>query len=178
MLATLPRAKTPASPETRPRGEQSRVDLRRVRRGVVAMLLVATTSGCFNYEVVGRSQLVPSSYLAVTLNDVGTDTLTRYLGPDVRVVRGRFMRPGDAGGVVLSVSSVENRRGSIFPWQGETVVMSGEFVRGVEERHPARAKSALLALASIAGFVVTYAAFGPGASGTTPSGGGRGPSPR
>ena len=147
---------------------------RLVGRSVAVLALLASLSGCYNYLPVGRLELVPQSYLAVTLTDLGSDTLTRYLGPDVHVVRGRVMR-GGADRVVLSVASVENRRGVHFPWQGETVEVPGEFVRGLEARHPARAKSAMLALVSIAGFVITYTAFGPGASGTTPSGGGRGP---
>jgi hypothetical protein len=140
------------------------------------MLLVATTSGCFNYVPVGRSQLVPSSYLAVRLTDPGSDLLTSYLGPDIRVVRGRYIGTDEAA-FVLAVSSVESRRGDSHSWAGETVTVPSEFVWTMEERHPARAKTAFLALASIAGFVVTYMAFSPGASGTTPTGGGQGPSP-
>jgi hypothetical protein len=143
---------------------------------VVAMLLVATTSACYNYVPIGRSQLAPSSFLAVRLTDPGSDLLATYLGPEVRVVRGHFMR-ADESAFVLSVASVESRRGESYSWQGETVTVPNEFIWTMEERHPARAKTALLALASIAAFFVTYAAFGPGASGTTPSGGGQGPSP-
>jgi len=141
--------------------------------GVVAMLLVATTPGCYNYVPVARTQPVPSSFLAVRLTDPGSDLLTSYLGPDVRVVRGRFMRI-DERAFVLSVTSVESRRGDSYSWQGESVTVPMEFVWTMEQRHPARTKSAFLALASIAGFVVTYVAFGPGTGGTTPSGGGSG----
>lgn len=141
------------------------------------MLLVATTSACFNYVPIGRSQVAPSTYLAVRLTDPGSDLLTGYLGPDIRVVRGRFMR-ADENAFVLSVASVESRRGQSYSWQGEAVTVPSEFIWNMEERHPARAKTTLLVLASLAGFVVTYLAFGPGATGTTPTGGGgQGPSP-
>ena len=143
---------------------------------MVAMLLVATTSSCYNYVPVGRSHPSPASFLAVRLTDPGSDLLTSYLGPDIRVVRGRFMR-ADENAFVLSVASVESRRGDSYSWQGEAVTVPSEFIWNMEERHPARAKTALLALVSLAGFVVTYIAFGPGASGTTPTGGGQGPSP-
>ena len=143
---------------------------------MVARLLVATTSACYNYVPVARSQPTPASFLAVRLTDPGSDLLTSYLGPDIRVVRGRFMRV-DESAFVLSVASVESRRGESYSWQGEAVTVPSEFIWTMEERHPARAKTALLALASLAGFVVTYVAFGPGASGTTPTGGGQGPSP-
>jgi hypothetical protein len=141
------------------------------------MLLIATTSACYNYVPIRRSALAPASFLAVRLTDPGSDLLTSYLGPDVRVVRGRFMR-GDESAFVLAVASVESRRGESFSWKGETVAVPKEFIWTMEERHPARAKTALLAVASIAAFVVTYAAFGPGSSATAPSGGGRGPSPQ
>lgn len=148
----------------------------RIRRGVVALLLGAATSGCYNYVPVTRSQPAPSSYLAVRLTDPGSDLLTTYLGPNVRVVRGRFVRTDDQA-FVLSVSSVESRRGDSYNWAGETVSVPSEFVWTMEERHPARTKTALLALAAITGFFGMYAAFSPGASGTSPSGGGQGPSP-
>lgn len=174
MPVMLRRART-ATRRNAGRGrEEQRVRRRVVVGPVVAPLLLASLSGCYNYEPVARLELVPQTFLQVTLTDLGTDTLTRYLGPDVRLVRGRVLR-GGIEQVVLSVASVENRRGANFSWQGETVVVPGEFVRGLEARHPARAKSALLTLVSIAGFVITYTAFGPGAGGTTPSGGGRGP---
>jgi len=134
-------------------------------------------AGCYNYFPLGRAHLVPSTYLAVTLTEAGSEELTRYLGPNVLVVRGRFLSTTDRG-LVLSASGVETRRGDIVVWKGETVVVPAEFVRGVEERRIARGKTVLFAGASLAAFFVAYAAFGPGASGTTPSGVGAGPSPR
>jgi hypothetical protein len=140
------------------------------------MLVVATTPACYNYVPLRQAQPAPSSFLTVRLTDSGSDLLTTYLGPNLRVVRGRFVS-ADAHAFILSVASVESRRGDSYSWQGETITVPSEFVSAMEERHPARARTALLALAAIASFVVTYAAFEPGASGTTPSGGGQGPSP-
>lgn len=147
---------------------------RRVSRGVVALLMGAATSGCYNYVPLTHSQPAPSTYLSVRLTDPGSDLLTTYLGPNVRVVRGHFVRTDDQA-FVLSVSSVESRRGDSYAWAGEMVTVPSEFVWTMEERHPARAKTALLALAAITGFFGMYAAFTPGASGTSPTGGGQGP---
>jgi hypothetical protein len=133
-------------------------------------------TGCYNYLPLRRSQVVPSMYLAVTLTQSGTEELTRYLGPEILVVRGRFLSATERG-LTLSVSSVETRRGGTLEWRGETVVVPGDFVWDLEERHVARVKTVLLAGASVAGFFLAYAAFGPGATGTTPSGGGGGPAP-
>jgi hypothetical protein len=143
---------------------------------VVATLVVAATSGCYNYTPVSHAQPAPASFLSVRLTDPGSALLTSYLGPDVRVVRGHFMRTDDRA-FVLSVTSVESRRGDSYAWAGENVSVPSEFVWTMEERHPARAKTALLALTAITCFFGMYAAFTPGASGTSPSGGGQGPSP-
>jgi len=148
-------------------------------RSRVALVAVSVwlQAGCYNYLPLGRAELVPSTYLAVTLTEAGSEELTQYLGPNILVVRGRFLSTTDRG-LVLSASAVETRRGDIVEWKGETVIVPGEFVRGVEERHIARGKTALFAGASLAAFFVAYAAFGQGASGTIPSGTGAGPSPR
>ena len=144
---------------------------------VLGVSLTLLQVGCYNYLPLARSHLVPSTYLAVTLTESGSEELAPYLGPNVLVVRGRFLSTTERG-LALSVAAVENRRGNIFEWKGESVVIPGEFVRSVEERRVARSKTVLLAGASVAGFLITYAAFGPGASGTDPAGSGAGPSPR
>jgi hypothetical protein len=133
--------------------------------------------GCYNYLPLRRSSLAPTRYLAITLTDSGSDELAPYLGPDVLVVRGRYLGPTERG-LTLAVESVESRRGDIARWAGESVVVPGEFVRGVEERQVSRSKTFLLAGASVVGFVVAYAAFGPGSSGEAPRRTGPGPSGR
>lgn len=133
--------------------------------------------GCYNYAPLRRSELVPATYLAVILTESGSEELAPYIGPNVLVVRGRFLSATDRG-LNLSVEGVENKRGDVLEWKGETVLVPAEFVRSLEERHGATGKTVLLAGAGLAGFFVAYAAFGPGASGTTPAGSGAGPSPR
>jgi len=132
--------------------------------------------GCYNYLPLARSHLVPSTYLAVTLTESGRKSWLPIWAPTCWW-SGRFLATTERG-LVLSVAAVENQRGNVFEWKGESVVIPGEFVRRVEERRVARSKTVLLAGASVAGFLITYAAFGPGASGTDPMGTGAGPSPR
>src|SRR6266487_798819 len=95
---------------------------------VTGLLLV----GCYNYLPLRRSSLVPSSYLAVTLTEYGSDELARYLGPNAHVVRGRYLAATDRG-LALSVESVGSPRGDIARWAGETVVVPREFVWEVEQ---------------------------------------------
>jgi hypothetical protein len=136
-----------------------------MRPGIAVLLAVGWSAlGCYNYEPLRGSGLTPSTYLAITLSEAGSEELASYLGPDVLVVRGRYLGPGEHG-VLLAVEAVETRRGDIAPWAGETVQVPGEFVRGVEERHASRQKSVLLAGSALASFVFAYAAFGSGAAG-------------
>ena len=135
---------------------------------LVALLQV----GCYNYLPLRRSTLVPSSYLAVTLTESGSEELARYLGPNPFVVRGRYLSATERG-LAISVESVESRRGDLAHWAGETVVVPGEFVRQVEQRSMAPSKTVLLAGAAVAAFVIASQAFGPASGGGL--GGGTGP---
>jgi hypothetical protein len=107
----------------------------------------------------------------VTLNDPGTEELGRYLGPDAFVVRGRLLGADNAG-LRIAVTEVETRSGRLAEWRGEAVEVPGQFVRGVELRHRAPLKTGLLAGASLAGLILAYRAFAPGASADVGGGGG------
>ena len=135
---------------------------------LVALLQV----GCYNYLPLRRSTLVPSSYLAVTLTESGSEELARYLGPNPFVVRGRYLSATERG-LAISVESVESRRGDLAHWAGETVVVPGEFVRQVEQRSMSPSKTVLLAGAAVTAFVIASQAFGPASGGGL--GGGTGP---
>ena len=127
--------------------------------------------GCYNYSSVKRSELVPATHVVVMLTEDGSEQMTNYLGPSVQVVRGVFLSTTERG-LRMSVSSVENHRGDVLQWKGETVVVPGEFVRSVDERRIAPSKTVLLAGAGLAGFFAAYAAFGVGTNGAPPPGGG------
>jgi hypothetical protein len=146
-------------------------------RATIRVVVVASFAlGCYNYSPLGRSSLVPSAYLAVTLTESGSEELAPYIGPSVLVVRGRF-RTATERGLMLAVASIETRRGDLLLWNGEPVVIPGEFVRSVETRQTAAGKAALLAGTALVGFFAAYAAFGSGASGAAAGGSGVGPSP-
>ena len=148
-------------------------------RARIALLVAGAwlQAGCYNYLPLRRSRLEPATFVAVTLTDAGSEELAPYVGPNVYVVRGRYVGSTERG-LTLSVFEVETRRGTLLEWKGENVVVPNEFVRSVEQRQTAAGKTALLAGVSLAGFFAAYAAFGPGIGGTTPAGSGSGPSPR
>src|SRR5439155_11958353 len=124
-------------------------------RGLLLVVGALVQMGCYNYLPLRHSGLVPSSYVAVTLTESGSDALARYLGPNVLVVRGRYVGPSEAG-LTLAVESVESRPGTIVHWAGETVIVPGEFVRSVERRQASWSKTALLAGVSTVGLAVAY----------------------
>src|SRR3989442_13361439 len=133
---------------------------RRHMRSRAPFLLAAASLqvGCYNYLPLRRSSLEPSSYLAVTLTESGSEELARYVGPNALVVRGRYLAATDRG-LALAVEAVESRRGDIARWAGETVVVPGEFVRAVEQRQVSRSKGVLLTGVGLGG--VLFAAPGP-----------------
>lgn len=143
---------------------------------ILVVIVASLQMGCYNYTPLGRSSLVPSTYLALTLTESGSEQLAPSIGPSVLVVRGRFLSATERG-LVLSVAAIENRRGDLLAWNGESVVIPGEFVRSVETRQTAATKTVLLAGTALMGLFAAYAAFGPGASATTGGGAGAGPSP-
>jgi len=144
-------------------------------RRVLLVAGVLAQVGCYNYLPLRRSGLVPSSHLSITLTESGSDELAPYLGPNVLVVRGRYVGPNERG-LAVSVESVESRRGGIARWAGETIVVPAEFVRALEQRQGSWSKTLLLASASVVGFVVAYEALGPGSSGDVAGRSGPGPS--
>jgi hypothetical protein len=139
-------------------------------RVLVVLCLAPSLGACYNYESLHRSDLAPSTYLAVTLTDSGATELMRYLGPEVKTVRGRLLSAGQDG-FRLSVDEVESRRGDVLHWRGESVSLPGDFVGRIDVRHVSHGKTVLLLATSMLGFALASRAFGPGSFGGGSSGG-------
>ncbi len=114
--------------------------------------------GCYNYNPLTMPSPEQGTYVAVTLTDAGTQDLARYLGPDVFVVRGRYMG-NDERGLVLSVSAVELNRGDEIGWSGENVTLPHNDIAAVQVRQLAKGRSVLLLGVGVTGLVATTAAF-------------------
>ncbi len=140
---------------------------------LIASLSLA--AGCYNYSPLTTPSPDPGTYLAVTLTDAGSDELARSLGPGAFIVRGRYLS-NDERGMLISVTSVETKRGFALPWAGETVAVPDNAVASLDVRRFARGRSLLLAGMGAGGLVATTLAFSLLGGGTTPnSGGGRPP---
>ena len=116
------------------------------------------TAGCYNYHPLATTSPEPGSYVAATLTDQGSTDLARYLGPNVFVVRGRYVGDGEAG-ILVSVSAVELKRGDDVSWAGETITLPPDAVASLEVRHLAKGRTLLLASAGAGSLVVTTLAM-------------------
>ncbi len=112
------------------------------------------TAGCYNYHPLATTSPAPGSYVAATLTDQGSTDLARYLGPNVFVVRGRYVGDGEAG-ILVSVSAVELKRGDDVSWAGETITLPPDAVASLEVRHLAKGRTLLLASAGAGSLVFT-----------------------
>ncbi|HEX9347271.1 MAG TPA: hypothetical protein VF919_06825 [Gemmatimonadales bacterium] len=128
-------------------------------RSTVLAAVLCLTAGCYNYNPLTTPSPEPGSYLAVRLNDAGSDELARYLGPSVFVVRGRYLGPSDQGGLLVSVSSVETKRGVGYSWEGETVTLPTDAIASLDVRQLSKGRSLLLAGVGAGGLVATTLAF-------------------
>jgi hypothetical protein len=141
----------------------------------ILIAVLALTAGCYNYNALTTPSPEPGTYLAVRLNDAGSDELARYLGPSIFVVRGRYLGPSDRG-LLVSVSSVETKRGIGYPWEGETVTLPTDAIASLDVRRLSKGRSLLLAGVGAGGVVATTLAFSLLGGGTSPnSGSGRPP---
>lgn len=140
-------------------------------RTAILIVMVCVTAGCYNYNPLTTPSPEPGSYLAATLTDLGSQDLARYLGPNVFVVRGRYLGDSDHG-LLVSISSVELKRGDEVSWAGETVTLPADAVASVDVRRLARGRTLLLAGAGAGGLVFTTLAFSLFGSSTPIQGGG------
>ncbi len=130
---------------------------------------VAVTA-CYTYRPLAITAPQPGTPIAATLTETGSQELASYLGPDVRVVRGRCL--GSADGVLaIAVTSIELDRGTTLSWQGEAVKLPERLIARVDEPRLAKGRSALVAGSSVAALAAVYGAFNLIGSGSSAAGG-------
>jgi hypothetical protein len=146
-------------------------------RMAISMAAAWLAAACYDYQPLATPSPEPGTYMVATLTDSGSEELARVLGPDVLVVRGRYLGDSDRG-MLVSVSGVETKRGSVLSWAGETVALPVHDVAELEVRKLAKGRSALLVGAGVAGLVATTAAFALTGSGPNPTLGKGRPTPQ
>jgi len=143
-------------------------------RAAILTAAACVTAGCYNYDPLVTPSPEPGTYVSLSLTDAGSQDLARSLGPNVFIVRGRYLEHGNRG-LLVSVTSVELKLGNELAWAGETVALPDSTISAIEVRQLAKGRSALLLGAGVAGLVATTAAFTLGGGGTRP--GKQGPPP-
>jgi hypothetical protein len=133
------------------------------------LLAGALSAGCYSYTPLVAPVPEPGTSIAATLTDSGSLALTRYLGPAVSVVRGRYVGTSDAG-LQIAVSSVLLDGGGELPWAGETVTLPGGTVQSLQLRRLSKGRSVLFAGLGVAGVAATVAAFDLIGTGTASTG--------
>jgi len=127
-------------------------------RAAIVIATACVTAACYDYNPLTTPSPEPGTYVAATLTDSGAEELARYLGPNVFVVRGRYLGDSDRG-LLVSVSSVETKGGNELGWAGETVALPVNSIASLEVRRLAKGRSVLLAGVGVTGLVATTAAF-------------------
>ena len=135
---------------------------------------MAGLTGCYKYTPLATADPAPGARIAVDLTPTGSDTLARFVGPNVMAIEGRVVEAAGSD-LLLAVSVVRKRTGEEDFWKGETVSIPRGVVSGLRQRRLATGRTLLLAGAVAAlGATVGAAASGGGSGG---GGGGGGPPP-
>jgi|GEM_PF-5029201 hypothetical protein len=127
-------------------------------RSMFVLSAMWCAAACYYYEPLATPQPVPGSYVSATLNDLGTDTLSRTIGPDVRSIRGRLLT-SDQEAMRLSVTGVTLHHGEIVTWKGEAVTVNRMYLAGVEQRRLSRGRTTIIVGATLAAILTSYKVF-------------------
>jgi hypothetical protein len=121
-------------------------------RVVPIAILAAVVCGCYSYGDPPQAHAVaPGIQIRMQLTGTGTDSLARFLGPNVASVDGRLI-VANTDSYEVGVTEVVMHSGMEQYWKGESVTLPKPFVANIQERQFSWGKSGLLA-----GFVVLTA---------------------
>jgi hypothetical protein len=132
------------------------------------LIVVCLLAGCYNFTPLATATPEPATPVAVTLTDEGSRELERTLGPEIFILRGRYLSSVE-NGLVLSVNAVETKLGDVHHWSGEEVTVPLADVATVDVRRLAKGRSILLASAGVAGVIASTMAFALTGGGTSQS---------
>ncbi|MGH7427075.1 MAG: hypothetical protein ACREMM_10655 [Gemmatimonadales bacterium] len=142
-------------------------------RHYVAFVALGMLSGCHTYLPLGTVEPQVGTRVSAELTSYGSDTLARYVGPDIATLRGDVVTAEDAD-VILSVTSVTDRFGQEKLWKRERVRVPRVAVQTFQERKFSLGRSLLLGAAFLGASVASWEAFQGGMGGALPPGGGGG----
>src|SRR5207247_11285291 len=130
----------------------------------VTWIGVRALAGCDVYRARDTVQPRVGARVSADLTDVGSDTLSRYVGPGVTSLRGGVVSAEQAA-VTLAVTSVMDRSGQQQFWKGERVRVPRAVVRDFEQRRLSVGRSVLLGAALLGSSLVACRGFAGGVHG-------------
>jgi hypothetical protein len=137
----------------------------------------ALLAGCYVYRPAAGVAPEVGSHVAAELTGRASDTLSSFVGPGVTTLRGDVIGASDSG-VILAVTSVQDRSGREQSWERERVRIDWGAVRGFQQRHFSPSRSVLLGLALVGSSVLSWEAFQEGTRGGGILPGGTGGAPK
>jgi hypothetical protein len=141
-------------------------------RAICCVTTIAALISCYKYTPLATTDPAAGARIAVDLTSAGTDTLARFVGPNVSAIEGRVVE-GAGSDLLLAVSVVRKRNGEEDFWKGETISIPRGVISGLRQRRLAVGRTLLLAGAVAA----VGATVGTAASGGSSGGGGNGGGP-
>lgn len=139
---------------------------RQPRRRITAYVLVflsGFTSGCYTYGPAAPNP-TPGTHVLLEVNDKGRVGLGNSIGPTSQSIEGTVESFSDSA-VALKVEKVVYLNGQENAWNGESLVISRDFIGNTKERSFSQGKSLLLGagvVAAVVAFVLSRQLLGSG----------------
>ncbi len=156
-------------------GATARAGLRTVERSLVG-LLVLFSGSCYRYTPLAGAPPGPDVELSLALSDQGRVEARATLGAGLDRVEGRVAQVNDTA-YVLHVVRVQDIRGAVTQWSGETVTVPRAWVGNAYARQLSHSRTYLVATAftaALTAFIATRTLAGNGGPTSENPGGGGG----
>jgi hypothetical protein len=148
-----------------------KVNVRPISRKLLALssaVGLAVNTACYTYVPHSSGDAPLMADVRVTLNQGGTEALTRFLGPRVRAADGKVASINADGDMAIVVRSVHLVNGIRQPWAGEGLVtFPTAHVASVEVSTLDRRKSYAGAAVAVTVFALAAVALMKGRSGNS-----------
>ena len=149
--------------------------MRALRRAAACWCLLAA-GACYTYAPLEMVHPGAADEISLALSDQGRAQAASRLGPAIGRLEGKMVQVNDTA-YVVRVSRVQDIRGAVSPWSGETVTVPRAWVGNVTERHLSRSRTYLIAgavAAALTAFIATRTLAGSGGPASENPGGGGG----
>ena len=139
-----------------------------------AVLVTPWMGACYGYYQPAAPSPVVGTHVALTLNDAGSASLARLVGPAAEVLEGE-LRQDTGASVVLAMTRVRQHNGAETTWKGEAVTVDKSLVSSTRVRQFSAGRTTLavgLVTTALAAAIQAFAGNGAGKlPGTPPPGG-------